>query len=844
RLTTLAGVIQVDAAGGDITTPSGGTINGTIQNNNIWNDSGFINGRRAIDVQVEMDSHNLGQLAVAITNNTVNNVQGNAIHVSVVSVGGGNVTDANWTITGNSLGAAGTNNGIRVGLDNTDSSSAIEFETNVDLIASSNAQLVNKLLVSNNVGVNSADNATGGTLDITNIGSSGASGSATLNATVTNNTLTNVDTAGTGHVLDVLNSSASSHETLNLNITGNNTTLGASTLGQIRLRQLAGTFNIQGGVAAVSANNSGDTVSTTGSFGTVASVLTPTAPSFLIYALGGIYSARAMFPLVQAFDATGYSTAMAPALSSPISNVSNSISQSQLDSIVNASIQRWAATGLTAQQLATLHGIKFDVADLGGSYIGESDGNRILVDRSAQGLGWLVVYVSLSDSLFNHAISTTRSYTDAMSAPAGHLDLLTAIEHEMGHKLGLSDSYAEKDRDNLMYGYLTVGERRLPAPGQARNAKVGNSSGSHFLSLASPRSEQSQKFANQAVGKRNAPMAHALTTASSMLPVAPPFPVSIGTIPVGKSVNVTFQVTLNNPLPGGTTQVSSQGTVSGSNFSNVLTDDPAAAGASDPTVTLVATSISFVVNTLGDAADLSLDGVCDTDAAAGNQCTLRAAIQETNGASTDDSITFDPALNGGTITLDTALDAISGNLTITGPGATLLTVGRNPGAATKFRIFTINSGKTVSISGLTIANGTLNPGSDGGGVLNNGTLTLTGCNLYGNSTALGQSGGGIYSDGPSLTLSNCNIGGTAAGQPNSAITRGGGIFNNSGTLTVTGGTISGNIAGSTGGGGVYVAGGSASLTNVAMVENHTFLGSGGAISTAAGTTTLANCLLS
>src|SRR6185295_4019148 len=33
--------------------------------------------------------------------------------------------------------------------------------------------------------------------------------------------------------------------------------------------------------------------------------------------------------------------------------------------------------------------------------------------------------------------------------PAGHLDLLTAVMHEMGHKLGLSDSYAEQDRDNI-----------------------------------------------------------------------------------------------------------------------------------------------------------------------------------------------------------------------------------------------------------------------------------------------------------------------------------------------------------------------------------------------------------
>ncbi|MDQ1695808.1 MAG: hypothetical protein QOJ03_1161, partial [Frankiaceae bacterium] len=280
RLTTLAGVVQVDAAGGSAGTPAGGLINGTITNNNIWNDAGFTNGRRAIDVQVEADSHNLGQLAVAITNNTVNNVAGNGIHVSVVSVGGGSVNDGNWTITGNNLGTPGTNNGLRVGLDNTDSASAIEFETNADSFTSG-ADTVNKLQITNNTAVNSANNATGAAVDVTNLWGSTASGTTSLlQATITNNTLTNLDTSGTGHVLDVLNSSAGDGETTNLNIAGNNTTLGASTAGEIRLRQLNGAFNIQGGLAAVSANNNGDTVNSTGSFGTVGSVTLPTAPSF------------------------------------------------------------------------------------------------------------------------------------------------------------------------------------------------------------------------------------------------------------------------------------------------------------------------------------------------------------------------------------------------------------------------------------------------------------------------------------------------------------------------------------------------------------------------------------
>ena len=59
---------------------------------------------------------------------------------------------------------------------------------------------------------------------------------------------------------------------------------------------------------------------------------------------------------------------------------------------------------------------------------------------------------------------------------------------------------------------------------------------------------------------------------------------SVGTLLSGKTVHIQFQVTVNNPYLGGAT-VSNQGTVSGSNFSNVLTDDPAVGGANDPTVT-------------------------------------------------------------------------------------------------------------------------------------------------------------------------------------------------------------------------------------------------------------------
>jgi hypothetical protein len=60
--------------------------------------------------------------------------------------------------------------------------------------------------------------------------------------------------------------------------------------------------------------------------------------------------------------------------------------------------------------------------------------------------------------------------------------------------------------------------------------------------------------------------------------------VNIGTLRAGDSVTITFQVTVDDPYSG-PPNVSNQGTVSGTNFSNVLTDDPSIAGTANPTLT-------------------------------------------------------------------------------------------------------------------------------------------------------------------------------------------------------------------------------------------------------------------
>jgi len=106
-------------------------------------------------------------------------------------------------------------------------------------------------------------------------------------------------------------------------------------------------------------------------------------------------------------------------------------------------------------------------------YLGQADGNRIRVSANAAGNSWFIDTSSNSESIFAKNASATRRYTDPASNAAGRIDLLTTIMHEMGHAIGLPDTYDEKDRDKVMYGFLTKGERRVPAKGEAIGAVPG-----------------------------------------------------------------------------------------------------------------------------------------------------------------------------------------------------------------------------------------------------------------------------------------------------------------------------------------------------------------------------------
>ena len=204
----------------------------------------------------------------------------------------------------------------------------------------------------------------------------------------------------------------------------------------------------------------------------------------------------------------------------------------------------------------------------------------------------------------------------------------------------------------------------------------------------------------------------------------------------------------------------------------------------------------------------------------GSTGTLRWAVAQANAATSPSTIDFQlttPAtirLTQGQLKLSNTAAAT----TIDGPGATLLSVSGNHAS----RVFQVGPGVTASLSGLTITGGAVTSGS-GGGLSNDGTVTLTGCTISGNS-APGEAGG-LYNDG-TASLLNCAISGNYATMVNGDTSTGfgGGLDNDSGSLTLTGCTISGNSAHESGGG--LANGGSAIITDCMISGNSSTAGAG------------------
>ena len=243
-------------------------------------------------------------------------------------------------------------------------------------------------------------------------------------------------------------------------------------------------------------------------------------------------------------------------------------------------------------------------------------------------------------------------------------------------------------------------------------------------------------------------------------------------------------------------------------------------------------SFAFVANAAPPVV-ITVNTLLDEATPGDGLCSLREAITNANdNAQTYPECAAGAGANGiafsvsGTITLGSTLPAINDDVTIDG-GAQSITVSGN----NSVQVMAVNSGKTLTLHNLTIANG-FSPIVAGGIDNQNGTLNVTNSTFSGNSTD--GFGGGIVNNGSgTLNVSNSTFSGNSVGNG-----PGGGIVN-FGTLNVTNSTFSGNSAGNGPGGGINNFG-------TLNVTNSTFSGNSGSIGGGianGGTATLKNTII-
>jgi hypothetical protein len=264
-----------------------------------------------------------------------------------------------------------------------------------------------------------------------------------------------------------------------------------------------------------------------------------------------------------------------------------------------------------------------------------------------------------------------------------------------------------------------------------------------------------------------------------------------------------------------------------------------------------AASITFTVNSnLDQPDDLTVPGTCHT---AANTCTLRAAVMQANRSSgAGANILLPSGIYALTIPAAGADGEGNGdlNLTTPGSGSPVITI-TGAGAGSTIidanhldRVFHVHSYRAAAITDVTMRNGYPAKANDnGGGIFNEGLLTVSRAAISANHVADGEGGGINNAPLATLTLQNSTL------SQNSSDFFGGALYNNSilnlydstlsqnrslvaggaisnaGILKVSGSAIFGNNSGD--GGGIYTSNATLYVINSTISQNYANTNGGG-----------------
>ena len=207
---------------------------------------------------------------------------------------------------------------------------------------------------------------------------------------------------------------------------------------------------------------------------------------------------------------------------------------------------------------------------------------------------------------------------------------------------------------------------------------------------------------------------------------------------------------------------------------------------------------TFTVNLTTSATDLNPgDGVCDSSATAGSQCTLAAAIQEANALAGADTITFIVTSVGGDISYD-----VSDDLTIEGNGIGATSI------AGRIRSDVADATTPVSLTIEDLELDGVSVAGDGGAIWSDGDLTLRRVRILGGSANQANvgtgGGGGVYQREDTLVVEECEFQNNVARMN---ATGGAILLADGADATIIGSTFTSNQAGvgGTGGNGGAIA---------------------------------------
>ncbi len=125
--------------------------------------------------------------------------------------------------------------------------------------------------------------------------------------------------------------------------------------------------------------------------------------------------------------------------------------------------------------------------------------------------------------------------------------------------------------------------------------------------------------------------------------------INLGVITAGVTSSITYCATVALPVPAYVSQVSNQGTVSGNNFSSLVTDDPDSGPTDDATVTpITAAPIVEVYKTDWLHTDANGDG----QPSPGDTLAYTITIYSTGNENTDSNLTYADPLNDPNLSLD------------------------------------------------------------------------------------------------------------------------------------------------------------------------------------------------